>query len=58
MHNSGPVTIDYNQMATAQKLLLFWRKPAHKCWWDGIEVDLSQNGGPTHQENQEKTYHP
>ena len=21
------VTIDYNQMATAQKLLLFWRKP-------------------------------
>jgi hypothetical protein len=28
MHNSGPVTIDYNQMATAQKLLLFWRKPA------------------------------
>jgi len=22
------VTIDYNQMATAQKLLLFWRKPA------------------------------
>lgn len=28
MHNAGPVTIDYNQMATAQKLLLFWRKPA------------------------------
>jgi hypothetical protein len=23
-----PVTVDYNQMATAQKLLLFWRKPA------------------------------
>lgn len=23
-----PVTIDHNQMATAQKLLLFWRKPA------------------------------
>ncbi len=22
------VTIDYGQMATAQKLLLFWRKPA------------------------------
>jgi hypothetical protein len=22
------VTVDYNQMATAQKLLLFWRKPA------------------------------
>ena len=26
-----PVTIDYNQMATAQKLLLFWRKPAVGC---------------------------
>jgi len=26
------------QMATAQKLLLFWRKPARKCWWDGQEV--------------------
>ncbi|KIK29984.1 hypothetical protein PISMIDRAFT_88347 [Pisolithus microcarpus 441] len=38
-----PVTIDYNQMATAQKLLLFWRKPARKCWWDGMEVDISQS---------------
>lgn len=28
------------QMAAAQKLLLFWRKPARKCWWDGIEVPL------------------
>jgi hypothetical protein len=33
VHQSGPsgekqVTIDYSQMATAQKLLLFWRKPA------------------------------
>ena len=34
VHNGPPyqsepaVTIDYNQMATAQKLLLFWRKPA------------------------------
>ncbi|KAI0028808.1 hypothetical protein K488DRAFT_73477 [Vararia minispora EC-137] len=35
------VTIDYNQMATAQKLLLFWRKPARKCWWDGLEVNLA-----------------
>ncbi|KII94223.1 hypothetical protein PLICRDRAFT_36471 [Plicaturopsis crispa FD-325 SS-3] len=34
------VTVDYSQMATAQKLLLFWRKPARKCWWDGIEVQL------------------
>jgi len=37
------VTIDYNQMATAQKLLLFWRKPARKCWWDGVEVDLAED---------------
>ena len=27
-NNEHLVTIDYNQMATAQKLLLFWRKPA------------------------------
>ncbi|KAG0196058.1 hypothetical protein BGX28_000179 [Mortierella sp. GBA30] len=32
-----------NQMATAQKLLLFWRKPARKCWWDGVEIDLGQD---------------
>ncbi|KAH9940020.1 phosphatase activator [Epithele typhae] len=38
------VTVDYNQMATAQKLLLFWRKPARKCWWDGIEVDVAEPG--------------
>lgn len=35
--------IDSNQMMTAQKLLLFWRKPARKCWWDGIDIDLSPN---------------
>ncbi|KAI9322499.1 hypothetical protein BX666DRAFT_626580 [Dichotomocladium elegans] len=29
-----------NHMATAQKLLLFWRKPARKCWWDGNTVEL------------------
>ncbi|ORX84407.1 hypothetical protein K493DRAFT_239268 [Basidiobolus meristosporus CBS 931.73] len=28
------------QMAAAQKLLLFWRKPARKCWWDGSEVKI------------------
>ncbi|KAG0740119.1 hypothetical protein G6F57_010807 [Rhizopus arrhizus] len=25
---------------TAQKLLLFWRKPARKCWWDGNTVEI------------------
>ncbi|KAG5642554.1 hypothetical protein DXG03_002567 [Asterophora parasitica] len=41
-HPNGekPVEVDYPQMATAQKLLLFWRKPARKCWWDGIDVEL------------------
>lgn len=23
----------------AQKLLLFWRKPARRCWWEGIDLD-------------------
>ncbi|WWD20850.1 hypothetical protein CI109_105327 [Kwoniella shandongensis] len=32
--------IDAPQMSTAQKLLLFWRKPARKCWWDGVEVQV------------------
>ncbi|KAJ7790559.1 hypothetical protein B0H14DRAFT_2816041 [Mycena olivaceomarginata] len=43
--NTKPVEVDYAQMATAQKLLLFWRKPARKCWWDGIEVDLPESEG-------------
>jgi len=45
-NNERHVTVDYNQMATAQKLLLFWRKPARKCWWDGVEVDLADEGQP------------
>ncbi|GJJ78374.1 hypothetical protein EMPS_10733 [Entomortierella parvispora] len=35
--------LDRNQMAIAQKLLLFWRKPARKCWWDRIEVEVDQD---------------
>jgi hypothetical protein len=43
-----PAWVDYNQMATAQKLLLFWRKPARKCWWDGIEIELpAKDSQPT-----------
>ncbi|KAG8942339.1 hypothetical protein FRC04_003791 [Tulasnella sp. 424] len=38
------VTVDNNQMGTAQKLLLFWRKPARKCWWDGLDVDIAKSG--------------
>lgn len=37
MHN---IRVDHQQFATAQKLLLFWRKPARKCWWDGIDIVL------------------
>jgi len=43
IHNANGerlVDIDSAQMATAQKLLLFWRKPARKCWWDGLDVEL------------------
>jgi len=47
MSGEKQVTIDYNQMATAQKVLLFWRKPARKCWWDGIEIELKQAGENT-----------
>ncbi|EFP89511.2 uncharacterized protein PGTG_15660 [Puccinia graminis f. sp. tritici CRL 75-36-700-3] len=29
------------QFTTAQKLLLFWRKPARKCWWDATVINLT-----------------
>ncbi|KAF9277475.1 hypothetical protein BGZ88_001138 [Linnemannia elongata] len=35
------------QMAIAEKLLLFWRKPARKCWWDGIQVEVHQDPSDT-----------
>ncbi|KAF8530015.1 hypothetical protein BU17DRAFT_35704 [Hysterangium stoloniferum] len=38
------ISMDYTQMSTAQKLLLFWRKPARKCWWDGIDVNVAPSG--------------
>ncbi|TNY21972.1 hypothetical protein DMC30DRAFT_174776 [Rhodotorula diobovata] len=31
---AGGVQVNTQQLATAQKLLLFWRKPARKVWWD------------------------
>ncbi|KAG8899000.1 hypothetical protein FRB99_007000 [Tulasnella sp. 403] len=40
------VTVDNQQMGTAQKLLLFWRKPARKCWWDGMDCDIAKPGEP------------
>lgn len=32
--------VNSGQLTTAQKLLLFWRKPARKCWWDATVVSL------------------
>lgn len=29
-------------LATSQKLLLFWRKPARKCWWDGLALPQTE----------------
>jgi hypothetical protein len=29
-----------NAAGMAQKLLLFWRKPARRCWWEGVELDV------------------
>ncbi|KAB5591894.1 WHI2-like protein P4H10,16c [Ceratobasidium theobromae] len=47
--DGSPVTVDQQQMGTAQKLLLFWRKPARKCWWDGAEAVLpATKTSPSH----------
>lgn len=36
-----------NVAAMAQKLLLFWRKPARRCWWEGVELkDVEGQDGP------------
>lgn len=28
-----------NTVGMAQKLLLFWRKPARRCWWEGVDLE-------------------
>ncbi|KEQ73747.1 hypothetical protein M436DRAFT_45382, partial [Aureobasidium namibiae CBS 147.97] len=28
-----------NAVGMAQKLLLFWRKPARRCWWEGVDLE-------------------
>ncbi|KAK4054890.1 hypothetical protein OIV83_000814 [Microbotryomycetes sp. JL201] len=43
------VEVNAQQLATAQKLLLFWRKPARKCWWDATELTLDE-GSPSARE--------
>ncbi|SHO76795.1 Similar to S.cerevisiae protein WHI2 (Protein required for full activation of the general stress response) [Malassezia sympodialis ATCC 42132] len=34
----GVLRVNQQQLSTTQKLLLFWRKPARKCWWDGMDI--------------------
>lgn len=35
----GDSAANSNAVGMAQKLLLFWRKPARRCWWEGVELD-------------------
>lgn len=32
-------------LLTSHKLLLFWRKPARKCWWDSLQLDDVEGTG-------------
>ncbi|KAK5114935.1 hypothetical protein LTR62_002094 [Meristemomyces frigidus] len=32
-------TANSSAVGMAQKLLLFWRKPARRCWWEGVELE-------------------
>ncbi|KAJ1952783.1 hypothetical protein EC988_003365 [Linderina pennispora] len=36
-------TADQARMIAAQKLLLFYKKPARKCWWEGEDVNAGDN---------------
>lgn len=37
--------------ATSQKLLLFWRKPARKCWWDACTPTSLEDATGAHRSN-------
>ncbi|KAI9505011.1 hypothetical protein BX070DRAFT_188834 [Coemansia spiralis] len=34
---------DQSRMIAAQKLLLFYKKPARKCWWEGEDVNAGDS---------------
>ncbi|KAJ1824739.1 hypothetical protein LPJ60_000493 [Coemansia sp. RSA 2675] len=34
---------DQSRIIAAQKLLLFYKKPARKCWWEGEDVNAGDN---------------
>lgn len=43
----GDSAANSNAVGMAQKLLLFWRKPARRCWWEGVELnDVEGVSGP------------
>ena len=35
----GDTNMNSAALGMAQKLLLFWRKPARRCWWEGVELE-------------------
>ena len=37
--NDSTLANNSSTVGMAQKLLLFWRKPARRCWWEGIELN-------------------
>lgn len=37
--SSADLAAGSSAVGMAQKLLLFWRKPARRCWWEGVELD-------------------
>lgn len=46
---SGDITQQYaeSDISRSHKLLLFWRKPARKCWWDSVILnDIPNVAGP------------
>lgn len=38
LRTADPRDQNSSAVGMAQKLLLFWRKPARRCWWEGIDL--------------------
>ena len=39
LRTADPRDQNSSAVGMAQKLLLFWRKPARRCWWEGIDLE-------------------